>query len=259
VANPSQLAYVPLQYAPVKVKQTKTMNVNLLGNRIGQKDILTLDIKTQLESDVQWAIQAIAANETHAQIRMENPPTRVLVDNTDTKPVKYVKYNIQVHYGNRVDQLMIKAIENEVKSAVRELTPSFYKKSGLQNWAWYFVRDAGLPAVRISAAGMNKITLQKGSMLIYKPTSPHVGLANMLAARIQAGWRGRQLWQKGRSMGRGFMLRGIERLRRARVVKNYYIRIGFTQQYKTPGETYSRGTPTVIVTARRYKSAYRKD
>jgi len=245
---------------PLVVAKTKTTNVNLLGVPIGKKDTLTIDVTKQGISDIRHIVMALVNDETENQVRLDNKPTAVVVDGNEHKSLKVVRKNVQVFFGNLIDQVMIKAIEKEVKLAIQAQAPSWYKKAELYDWGWFFAKDKKKAAVPVTKGEMSKLSMNRGSLLVYMPTSVHVALANMFAARIDAGWRGYQLWQKGRSGGKGFMAKGINRLKRTRVTKQYVIMIQHTQRFQLPGQdkVYRHGTPCVVVYAARKIGSYRK-
>jgi hypothetical protein len=252
-----------LARAPLVIPQRKVTTVRLLGKSIGQKETLTFEMGKQSLSDIQYLLKKIAVDDTRKEIRKKNEPTRLVVDNRETIFIFDAKRRIEVTFGNFLDKLLIKTIERELMSAIRSyaVSPEDAALGNMALWGWYYAPKSGIVATRADFKTLKALPV--GSYLVLKPKSPMVGLANMFAARKAAGWpKGDWLGKKGRSGGAGFMRKGIDKIRRSRLMKNYTIRVAFTGKYPTPGEKAHPGgvtrTPVIVLRAARKRRGYRR-
>jgi len=236
--------------APLVVKKRKVTNIRFDGKPFSKRDNIELDMTKQGLSDVKFLLRQITYLETQAQIKIDNLPTRMAVDSRENKPLHAVERRTEVTYGNELDINMMKAVERNVRSSasMNAVTPSGKSLSSAGSWEWRYVEKPGKGELGVVIRNYNIKSVAIGSYLIYRPTVTIVGIENMFAARSDAG---KPLLGPGRSGGVGFMAKGISKIKRSRLLKNYTIRIVFTQRFAIPGEQYSHGTPVVIVKAKR--------
>lgn len=245
---------VSLNHAPLVIPKRKVTNVRLLGKPIGQRETITGEMSRQSIADLEYLIKAITIQDTEIEIRKDNEPTRLIVDNREGKALSTVKRKSEVIFGNFLDTQLIKFIQRSLMSSIKSnaVSPEGKELGTMAYWTWAYSPKAGQIATPVRIDQIK--SLPYGSMLILRPRSPDVGLQNMFAARKDAGWPAWQ-WRtrKGRSGGKGFMFKGINRLKRSRLMKNYTIHITFTDRFKVAGEKYSHGTPVVVMRAQRNK------
>ena len=272
---------------PLVIKARKTTTVSLdpakPRTRGASRDNLTLDMSKQGLADVRWILREITYEEMRQQARIDNPATRVVVDNKEFKPIETAQRKTEVTFGNILDKLLIKTIERSVVAAVRGsglasrpeglvpksgkatslgLSRGYHAINAIGGWEWSFVEKRGVPGAVINITKLANLPI--GSSLIFAPRSPYAGLLNMVAARIDAGWEEHRLYyvdddrgvnQKApsthRSRGKGFMSKAINKIKRSRLMKNYTIRVMFTERYARRNERYGRGTPVIVIQARR--------
>lgn len=271
---------VDLTEAQFVIERKKVIDIKLLGEKVSTREDFLVDVGKQSLSDIRFLLRAITVQETVNQRRLNNQATRLIVDNREGKPLAAAQRKTETQFGDQLDHLMLKAIEKSIKglmkNAVRRVlknTPSLRpdEKAGIAalasggNWEWRYAAKATEQARSVDPYRLGG--LSPGALLIYMPQSRYASLANMLAARIDAGWKGGNLWKRGRSGGRGFMERGVSRIRRNRLLKNYDIKIAFTRKFALPGEIYHPGTGDrkepkstvcVVVQAIRRGKGYRK-
>jgi hypothetical protein len=240
-----------LARAPLVIAQRKTTNIRILGEPLSKRDTLVVDMNKQSLADIQWMLKAITIDDTAAEIRKGNEPTRLVVDAKETTYLAFAQRKVEVTFGNFLDQLLIRLIQRQLMSAIRSyaVSPKDAALGTMANWGWAYAAKRGEAASPVNVTAVTSLPV--GSYLILKPTSNQVGLANMFAARKDAGKAPDQWWDKGRSGGRGFMSKSLDTLKRSRLMKNYTIHVVFTKRFQTPGEKYSHGTPVVVLRARR--------
>lgn len=246
------MAINPLK-APLVITQNKTHNVNLNRARVGTRETLNLEMKAQSLADVQWMLRAITIDEVQQQRRLDNEPTRFIVDNREGKPVHLAQRRTEVQFGNTLDQVLLKAIERallqEISSDVQKVINQVPNLTNLQKagfrmlstsggWNWLKLdrNNKAIPFNPYKAQALNA-----GESVIMVPRSEYASLMNMFSARVAAGWTGQKLWERGKSGGSGFMRRGIDKIRRGRLLKNYTITAGFTVKHAIAGEIYYGG------------------
>jgi len=248
--------------APIVIKSRKTSAISFDSgggrSKISDRDTITLDMKKQGLSDIEFLLKAITIEETKAQVKKGNDPSSLVVDNRQNKPLHTAKRRVEVTFGNFLDQLMIKAVErtlmNEIRKAVKDDSAKLLGSIG--NWEWLYAEKSKGKAAPVNPRTMTAIAI--GSLLILKPKSNQAGIQDMFAARRDAGWEDADLWKKGRSGGMGFMAKSINKLKRTRLMKNYSIYVVFTQRFKLSNEIYSHGTPVIVIRVRRRSRGYKR-
>ena len=264
---------ITLSGAPLVVKKRKTINVRMGGDfagdlderLIGKKDSITVDLQKQGISDIEYLLKHITIVETRAQIILKNFPTRLAVDNKENKPLHAVERKTEVTYGNDLEQAMIKFIERSLSAAIRTLAVNAEGRAlaSMSNWQWMYVENPSVSTAGVPIPDIKKLkSMRIGAYLVLKPRSNMAGVANMFAARKDAGWPAEKWRGPGRSGGRGFMAQSIDKMKRGNLVKNYIIHAAFTNRYRVQGEVYRASseqgaiTPVLVVRAkrnRRYK------
>lgn len=269
---------IDLNKARMVIKSREVVPVRLNRVQVAQRENIITVIQTQSIEDVRYLLKAVTIQEAENQIRIGNEPSRVIVDHREGKPLSQVRRKTEVYFGDIFNRLMIKAVERAVTASIRYAVSNVLKDTpGLKpdemagfreltqggSWQWSYTKDKGSPAVRVDPGQIGAIPFN--ALLVYMPRSRYVALANMLAARLDAGWRGQQLWEYGRSGGRGFMYKAVEKIRRNKLLKNYNITVSFTRKYAVPGELYHPGTGKtqtpktsvgIVIRSRRRRKGY---
>ena len=259
----------------------KYRQVNLLGDSIALRQTLTLDIRNQTVADVRFLLKAITIDEVDTQQRLGNEANRFAVDGREGKSISDAKCRTEVTFGNALDQVMIRAIMKSVRAQTRlevgqvirsapglkrEDISGFRKLSRPSSWEWVIAEGKGAPAKPTNPFADN-VQLSFGQSLIYRTISKYMGLANMFAARIDAGWKGGKLWSKGRSGGKGFLFKSINTIKRNRLLRDYTVRVTFSRRYIAPGEIYHPNTPpakmplstpAIVIRAKRKRGNYKR-
>jgi hypothetical protein len=252
----------------------KRRKVNVLGQQIGQREILSYDLKLQTRKDLKSLGIQIVNIDTTQQLKIGNDPSRVVVDNREGVPVHAFRRKIEVTFGDFLDKELIKAIERNLRAAILKSSTAIniLSRSGLGDtgflsvdaiagrgaWEWLYVPPDG--AKRVVNPMTDIPALPRGATLVYRPKVKFVGLANMIAARMDAGVRGQDLFKAiGKTGGVGFMAEGINAVKRVMPFRNYVIFATFTKRFNTSGDTYRRGgMPCIVVRAARKRKPYRK-
>jgi len=263
-----------LASAPIVIAKRKVINVRIRGEfaggsderLVGKKETLTVDMQTQGFSDIRYMIRRITIEETDNQIRLKNPPSRIAVDNREGKQLALVERRTEVTYGNFLDVQMLKFVERSLMSAIKSLGVSSSDRAlgNLAAWEWRYVADPSKNKVGVKLRNKKSLkALRVGSYLVLKPKSIMVGVANMKAARKDAGWpKHKWVYGTGSSGGKGFMAKSIDTMKRSNLLKNYTIHVSFTKRFRVRGETYRETssfgavTPVIVVRTkrnRRYK------
>lgn len=249
---------------PTEIKRN---SVRILGQPFSQKETLQYDLRIQSRADVRRFGLSLIANDVVQQGKAGNHPSRVLVDNLDGVDLRRFKRKIEVLFGDLLSKELIKAIERGLRTeiiasrdAIDALSRTGWGDTGFLSvdalasrgaWEWLHVRRAG--ASRVVQPLANPVALSAGDMIVYRPRVKFAGLANMFAARQDAGISP-SLWPKplGKTGGAGFMARAIAPLKRAMIFKNYVVYATFTKKFNTSGDTYNKGgMPCIVVRARR--------
>ena len=264
--------------APLVIKKRKTTRIRFQGEQIGERDNLVLDMSKQGLSDVIYYMQGITIQDTQKEIDKGNDPNILVVDNRDGKALRDVQRKTEVYFGDKLDKLLIKTIQRNLSANIRSRAgnPADRALGNIAgNFEWLYSETSRGTATPVD---INRVTtLPRDSFLVLRPTNNTVGIADMLAARKDAGWpsstyngNARNAMIKmgeekafgdgedKRSGGVGFMGYTTQKLKRLRLMKNYTIYAVFTQAYKLPDELYSHGTPVIVLRAKRKRGYYRK-
>lgn len=270
---------VNIANAPLVISNREVKNIKLDDRAPIARDEFTLQMQTQSLEDVRYILRAIAIQEVDQQVRIDNQPSRLLIDNREGKFLHLAQRRVEVLFGNVLDQVAIKALHRAVLSEVRRRVAIVLRNAPLSNelragfrtlaaggtWQWFYAPTTNAIATRVNPYTLKSLPF--GSKLILMPNSQYVTLANMLDARLDAGWRGWKLWQRGRSRGRGFMVSAVDKIRRNRALKTLNITVTFTQRFALSNEIAYPGradtklpksTVCVVVKAARRTRAYRR-
>lgn len=270
-----------LARAPLVIKQRKTTRISLDplkkgGVRQGQRDTLVLDMANQGLEDIQFILKAITAEEIIKEEKKGNPLTRLVVDNREGKTLGMAERKTEAFFGNFLDKKMIDLVQRSLMQAIRSAGLAGATKQissvadidSISDWQWYFIEKPRADGVPIN---VNKLgNLPQNSALVLMPKSVNAGLKNMVAAWIDAGWKDRDLYysekprkinqsapithRRGRSRGKGFMAKAVGNIKRSRLMKNYTMSVVFSNASNSlVGERYGRGTPVIVIRARRLK------
>lgn len=258
------------------IPKQKTVVQKLGGVAVGtQQNInLELDLKKQTLADIQYLLRAITKVEVAQQVKLENPPTRVAVDGSATKPIDSAERRTDVTFGNALDLALIKAIEKNLRRALERAFPwdsEYYEqweKLGLNellniqsSWQWMYRDSPGLPYIPINPRREFKDKpFPISAKLILKPTRGAAGVLNHIATQRGLEFTARRGEAKGTSRMeyRGFMQQSISTLKRSRYAKDYTVYITYTKLHQSPGEKWNYGSPTVNVIAKRRARTYRR-
>lgn len=212
------------------------------------------------------------AQVTEDQVAIGNPPTRVIVDGDDYKPLNNVTKNIEVLFGQQADPAIFELVETVLIQAVQKYAssnplPNWYveleklngwenKVGNISNWQWTYVpprkgKKVGDRGVGVDVDPKSINSFPVGSVMILKPREGNdlVGLTNRAADWIQtkkrtktelalASYKGDTSPRvNGRaSTRRGYLAMATAKIKRSQLGKSYTIWAGYTSKYAIGGE-----------------------
>lgn len=255
---------------PIQRNRKELRGLDSAGNSRA-KDTLSVDISGLLEDDINWVIQSIVHTEVTDQVKMGNDPSGMFVDKRANKPLRDVKNNVVVNFGNLVQRNAITAAQKALLQAIKLTTTA---RSGnlqsLSNWDWYYADISGGKRTRgrkVDPLSLGHLQLNERLYLVPNQRLSYIGFANMKVAR-----RGQDFTPtrgKNRGIKRirriGFMGYAAERMRKTRVIKTAFrVWVEFTQEFGN-GTDYPHGTPcfvfrptATLLNRRRYQPRSRK-
>jgi len=260
-----------LNKAPLVIKKRKTTRIRFQGEQFGTRDTLVLDMGKQGLSDIQYLMKLIAVEETEKEANAGNEPTFLVVDGKEGAQVSSAQRKIEVFFGTELEQLMIRTVQRSLSTSIKAngATSSDRALGSSSLWEWGMAATPKDVAVKVN---INQVThIPRGAYLVLKPKSNMVGLADMFAARKDAGWdestwgsaahamaiKAAETGKYGdadrRSGGVGFMSKAVSKIKRTRLMRNFTMFASFTQDFKLRDELYSHGTPVIVIKAKRYK------
>jgi hypothetical protein len=249
---------ISLAKAPLVIPKTRSIKVD--GTTVAERQTIGYELETQVYSDVLYLLREITLEETEAQIRLDNQPTRFAVDNRDTKPLSAAQYRTDVIFGNALNKAVISAIERGLREAIRKTTnvDTGRLENIHANWNWIYFVGKGTPGTRINARSLKAFPF--GAKLVLRPKLDYVGWANMAVARRGQSFTPSRGKNKGitRTNNQGFMALAISKLKRSPLFKDYTIYISFSKKYRVAGDKYPHGTPSIVLSAKRKRKAYKR-
>ncbi|RLC00596.1 MAG: hypothetical protein DRH90_18140 [Deltaproteobacteria bacterium] len=250
---------VNLNTAPLVIPKRRVVKVG--GVAVGSKDTLNVEMEKQSLSDIQYLLKEITYEDTEQQIRLDNPPTRVAVDNRENKPVSQAEWKTEVQFGQIIDHIMIRTVQRELINAIRRTTQE--RTGALQdihNWEWVYYSKKGKRGVKVNPFKIE--ALPSGARLVLRPTSkiPYASWANMWVAKQGTDFTPSRGKNKGvtRTRNEGFMAQAIAKFKRSQFAKSYTMWVSFSKKYQTAGDTYPHGSPAITIMARRTRRSYRR-
>ena len=106
---------------PMPLVIEKTRTVNFAGIR-GTKNALLFEMPLQTRADLHAILVGIAKEETEQQLRLENPPQVVEVDNRTNVPLDQAERKIVVLYGVHLAAGAMRLVETELQAAINAST-----------------------------------------------------------------------------------------------------------------------------------------
>ena len=231
---------VNISNPPLVVQTNKTVNLGVGGK--GQADTFSVDMSKQSLADIHHMLRGITFNEIEQQERLNNPATRLVVDNREGNQLRYAKRKTETQFGSALDKLMIRSIEHSLMAEIRKATS---KSRGswnrdnrnamgvISNWEWIFVEDRNSQGKKVNPLKLK--SLPPGARLILRPKIKNVQYENMLAVWRDIGYRrpgniqgkGNKGVTSGQRKGQGFLAKSINALKRKQFFKNYTVYVIF--------------------------------
>lgn len=250
--------------------------------RIGAREVvsggerLKLDIGKQTKADVSFLLRAISLGEIEKQVRLDNEPSRILVDGRPTKPLEAVTRRVDVQFGNEFEVAAVLAVEKRLRQAIKRFLPRrveaatwrFWREWGREgldniqsNWHWEYRGPDDARFKHISRQAIRKLRVPPGGKLILVPNNDAaVGFLNHIAK----SWGRKITTRRGPNAGavrydrtKGFMAYSIYGLKRSRALRQFTIYVTHTKTNQTAGDAraareklWSHGTPYITILAR---------
>lgn len=224
-------------------------------NVVGKTETFTLrdDINKQSLDDIQQLMKTIAADETEQQIRLGNPPSRIITDNREGKPATQAEKRIEVIFGASLPRLAMVTVEQALLAAIRKSTGV---RSGglvdLGNWEWIYLHDG----TETTLNGPQELAQFKhGDIVLLRPKLDYASIVNnVVANQGSVGFK-----TKGGGLGMGFFGFAAQAAKRNPQLRNFTIYAGRTGggSNDVTGEESKTGTMFIAIRAARAKR-YRK-
>ena len=231
---------------PLVIDKRRTVNI---GGQSYSKERLTREIDAQSRADVEAMIRNITAEETAQQIRLNNPPQLLEVDNLSGKSLRDVKRKAVVLFGVLLAAAAMRMAETELRANIQKTTNT--RTGRLANiagaWQWRYIPRGGSARVIHSAGQLP--AFNAGDMLTLMPAGvPYATLANRNVAR--SGQLKTKATKKREAAQVGFLGMTARALRRRPEFKQFSVMVEFTKQFAVPGEVMSRKQGTGVLTIR---------
>jgi hypothetical protein len=243
---------------PLVVPKTRTTKV---GGQTVKRESLTFDIQAQGLSDLHWMLRRIAAVETAGQLKLQNPPSVVIVDKSTARPIEEARKSVVVFYGTRLASVAMRLAENILRQNIERTTnPRTGRlRAVTSNWRWRLVTPGKGSQVVTSASDLPAFV--RGSMLVLEPYGvPHATRVNQLVIghgtlRSRRGGGVRGVGAMGPPKPKaavGFLAATAQALRARAEFKQFAITVVFSRTHAIPGEISQRqGTGSIVIQLKR--------
>ncbi|MFS1865168.1 hypothetical protein [Vibrio breoganii] len=237
--------------SPIKLPVTRKRTVEIGGaNFTASSSTALFDFKKVTTDDIQAMIVQTVEQEIQKQLRYDNTVSRMIVDDSDIKPLRNVYKIASVQFGNFLEKAVMRAVENELFSAIASRTLSHSGQlKNRSNWEWIFIDNNGK---RTKINGSQNVNMEFGTQLILIPKD-NIPYASKVNDRV--GQRGfSHTLKSGKNKGNttqrkwGYALEAVEKLRRKSLTKGYSITVGYSRkagshEYKGTGTKDRNGKP----------------
>ena len=248
----------PLDLFDLAVPQTKVVDVGLYAQK-GVRETFRLadDVILVSKEDARDMIQLVTVEAINEQLKLDNEPTRFLVDGSDAKNLRDVRQKTETFFGDVVDQLLITNFERTLRKMIlKNTTPQTGKLSDMRNWDWYYLPFSA-DRKRGNATKLNDPRelkeWQYGDRLLIRPSQrifnsrgKGYNYASMVNSRVAQ--RGQNYTPKrGKNKGvtstnnHGYARQTIKALKRRTQFSGLTMYASFTQAFADPNEVYWAG------------------
>src|SRR5262245_25147313 len=121
---------------PVVVPKTRTIDIG--GGHTVTQNILPAEVRAQGRSDIQWQMRALAQVDTTEQLRLDNPPTEIIIDGKRARNFDDAQRNIVVFFGAKFAMAAMRLVESTLRSKIEAATVT--RSGRLRNvtgaWRW---------------------------------------------------------------------------------------------------------------------------
>lgn len=243
---------------PLVVEKSRTVTI---GGVRGSKQSLAFEIGIQTKADLHAMLIGISKEETAQQIRIDNPPQVVEVDNKTNVPIDQAEKKVVVLFGTKLPAIAMSMVESELQQAILASTrPRSFKLQNVTGaWEWFYIPKGGAP--RQVTAANPPATFNRGDMLVLKPFAvPYASAVNRAVAnsgRLNAHTATTRRKKDGSfslppksSQNLGFLGATVRAVSRRSVFAQFRIIVEFTKSHAVAGEVYSHGTGIIVIRPR---------
>jgi hypothetical protein len=230
---------------------------NTLGGA-GLRKPLGVEIHAQTKADLHSMLVGIASEDTAQQIKQNNPPQVVEVDNRTNKPLEQAVAKVVVLFGTVLAQAAMRMVETELTRAITSSTRTVTGRLSNvgSSWQWLFIPKGG--AARPVSASNPPKTFARGDMLVLKPVNvPYATVVNRAVAnssRFRARAAGTRWNTPPKSMqNHGFLAMAARIVRRRSEFRQFRVFAEFSEAFPVPGELSRKQGTGVIVIRPRFK------
>ena len=245
---------------PLPLVIPKDRSINLGAGQVGSRQLMP-EIRAQTLADLHSMLVGITREQVAVQMRLNNPPQVVEVDNRTNKPLDEAKTKTVVLFGVVLAAAAMRLVESALRQAIANSTRSVSGTLGNvgASWEWRFVPKGG--TARVVSAG-SLPAFQSGDRLVLVPARvPYATVVNRAVARsgrldVTNATKGKPARGKGRwgkvakaSQNLGFLATASRALRRNVAFRQFAVVAEFTKTHQVPGEL-SRKQGTGVITIR---------
>lgn len=234
----------PSRLIPVPKVKTYTARDGKVAERIA------LDVANFTVNEVRAYMVRIAEVETAQQIRIDNPPAFVNVDNVRGKSILDVRRRITINYGTR---LKVSALNELKRGLMQAIAASTTRRTGRlanpANWQFRYVRNGRTTALPLGSA--SGIPMGPTDFIVLVPVGVvnDKGQAYATAANMRAAGSGRLSFRRSAKQKRirradqgiGFLALAARSAQASPAFGGFTVTAGFTTRHALGGEVTRRG------------------
>lgn len=215
------------------------------------KQKLAYDVSAFTYNEVRKLMVLIAEEETAEQIRIDNPPAFVNVDNQRGKSILEARRRITISFGSR---LKVAALASLKAGLVKAISTATVRHSGAlsnpANWTFRYVRNGRVSPLPL--VGSEGVPMGPADFIVLMPSgvTNQKGQAYATAANMRVAGSGKLSFRRSAKQKRirradqsiGFLALAARAAQASAAFEGFTVSAGFTHKYALPGEVTRLGS-----------------
>lgn len=235
-----------------------------IGDLTGRRDSIALDLAEISRDSINRALRVVIASETAAQIRLDNPPQVMTVDNASGKPLEQAERKVVVLFGTVLARAAMATLESTLRASILASTTARTGRLSdvSASWEWRLIRGGKNGSSRVISSPEEIKGFGFNDRLVLTPRAPlnYAWIVNSLVARSgrlavktrgKRGKKGTAEFQSKRLSNLGFIAATAVAIRKHPAFRDFSVHAAFTRRYGVSDEIGPHGTPYFTIRPKR--------